>query len=139
MEFSYNGFIKEFKDNKLSINNDRLISINDVNIVMPEELSNVNEYSELNLSKNNFGLIKRNVVTSSIENNNNDFNIYNNYGIISIDTKNLKTETDNEGVPINSNEPFNIDITNIVNNGEPSKDEWGFKSILTEKNKINQK
>ena len=139
LEFSYNGFIKEFKDNKLSINNDRLISINDVNIVMPEELSNVNEYSELNLSKNNFGLIKRNVVTSSIENNNNDFNIYNNYGIISIDTKNLKTEIDNEGVPINTNEPFNIDITNIVNNGEPSKDEWGFKSILTEKNKIKQK
>ena len=139
LEFSYNGFIKEFKDSKLPINNDRLISMNDVNIIMPEELSNVNEYSELNLSKNNIGLIKRNVVTSSIENNNNDFNIYNNYGIISIDTKNLKTETDNEGVPINSNEPFNIDITNIVNNGEPSKDEWGFKSILTEKNKIKQK
>ena len=90
------------------------------------------------MSKNNIGLIKRNIITSSVDNNNNKFNIYNNYnnyGIIATDTKNLKMDIDNEGYPVNSNEPFNIDVTNIVNNGEQSKEEWGLKSILADKNK----
>ena len=132
LEFSYADFLKEFKSNLLLNKKDnKLISLNDVNVTFKEDFSNVNEYTELNLTKNNIGLLKRNIVTSSVENN--EFNIYNNYGIITTDTKNLQTEVDNEGVPIGTNEPFNIDVTNIANNVEPSKDEWGFKSILAKK------
>ena len=132
LEFSYADFLKEFKSNLLLNKKDnKLISLNDVNVTFKEDFSNVNEYTELNLTKNNIGLLKRNIVTSSVENN--EFNIYNNYGIITTDTKNLQTEVDNEGVPIGTNEPFNIDVTNIAKNVEPSKDEWGFKSILAKK------
>lgn len=135
LELSYIDFIKIFKSNILlkNINNNRFINLNDINVIFPVDNSNLNEYSELNLTKNNIGIIKRNVVNSSLEKNNNEFNIYNNYGIMSSESKNIKTEVDNEGNPNNTNEPFNIDITNIANNAEPSKDEWGFKSILADK------
>ena len=84
-------------------------------------------------------MIKRNIVNSSLENNSNEFNVYNNYGIMSSDSKNMKTEVDNEGIPNNTNEPFNTELTNIINNVEPSKDEWGFKSILADKIKNKKK
>ena len=112
LEFSYADFLKEFKSNLLNKKDNKLISLNDVNVTFKEDFSNVNEYTELNLTKNNIGLLKRNIVTSSVENN--EFNIYNNYGIITTDTKNLQTEVDNEGVPIGTNEPFNIDVTKLL-------------------------
>ena len=135
LEFSYSYFIKVFKSNLLlkNINNNRFINLNDINVILPGENSNLNEYSELNLTKNNINMIKRNIVNSSLENNSNEFNVYNNYGIMSSDSKNMKTEVDNEGIPNNTNEPFNTELTNIINNVEPSKDEWGFKSILADK------
>lgn len=136
LEFNYNDFIKEFETNpmlKTKKNNNELVDLSDINVMMPGDFSNINEYSELNLSKANFGKIKKNIV-KTLENNN-DCNIYNNYGIITTETKYLKTEADNEEIPNNANEPFNVNVTNILNNGEISKDEWGFKSILIDKNK----
>ena len=141
LEFPYKDFIKVFKSNLLlnNINNNRFINLNDINVILPGENSNLNEYSELNLTKNNINMIKRNVMSSSLENNSNEFNIYNNYGIMNSESKNMKTEEDNEGIPNNTNEPFNIDLTNIANNVEPSKDGWGFKSILYDKIKNKKK
>lgn len=137
LEFSYTDFIKEFKTNlilKENKNDNRLIGLSDVNVMLPGDFSNVNEYSDLNLTKNNIEMIKRNIVTS-YSGNNNELNIYSNDGMITTDYKNLKTELDNGGIPINTNDPFIIDVTSIENKGEISKDEWGFKSILSEKNK----
>jgi hypothetical protein len=119
--------------------------LNDINVLLPDDFSNINEYSELNLTKNNLNILKRNIVTTTLESQNKEFSIYNNNGIMT--TKNLKTEVDNKVAPIfinepfnkdainisNNNEPFKIDVTYISNNIEPSKDEWGFKSILAEK------
>ena len=140
LEFGYKDFIKEFESDKFfqnKKNKNELIGTSDINIMIPGDFSNVNEYSELHISKDNISLIKRNIVTS-VSDNNKDFNIYNNYGIINTETRNLRTENENGGVSNNTNDPFNIDVTGIVNNGEVSKDEWGFKSILIDKNKNKQ-
>lgn len=139
LELGYDDFIREFQPNKITPNNDNneFIGVSDINIMLPGDYSNVNEYSELNLSKDNIGIIKRNIVTNTRNNNNDEFNIYDNYGIITSETKYLKTEPENGGIPINTNDPFNIDVTSIINNGEFSKEEWGFKSILVDKNKNN--
>ena len=112
------------------------MSVNDVNIVLPGDLSNVNEYSELNLSKDNMGIINRYIVTNrnTTRKDSSEYNIYNNYDIITSDIKNIKTNADNEAIPSNTNEPFNIDITSIANKIEISKDEW-VRSILSDKNK----
>ena len=134
LEFTYKDFIKEFGNNK--INNSESVSVNDVNIIVPGDLSNVNEYSELNLSKDNMGIINRYIVTNrnTTRKDSSEYNIYNNYDIITSDIKNIKTNADNEAIPSNTNEPFNIDITSIANKIEISKDEW-VKSILSDKNK----
>ena len=128
--YNYINFIKEFKlQNKKT--DSEFVEVNDIKIIMKGDLSNMSEHSKLNLTKDNMGIIKRNIISTD----NNEFNVYNNYGIISTDNKNQKTEIENEDIPSNTNEPFNIDITNIVNNIEVSKDEWGLKSILVDKNK----
>ena len=134
LEFTYKNFIKEFRN--IKINNSESVSVNDVNIVLPGDLSNVNEYSELNLSKDNMGIINRYIVTNrnTTRKDSSEYNIYNNYDIITSDIKNIKTNADNEAIPSNTNEPFNIDITSIANKIEISKDEW-VKSILSDKNK----
>ena len=113
-------------------------------MIIPGDLTNINEYSELNLSKDNIKMINRYIVnnTSRIANKDKEINIYNNNGIITSETNNLKTgieNIDNEGININTNEPFNIDLTSIDNNIEISKDEWGFRSILGDKSKMKQK
>ena len=134
LEFTYKNFIKEFRN--IKINNSESVSVNDVNIVLPGDLSNVNEYSELNLSKDNMGIINRYIVTNrnTTRKDSSEYNIYNNYDIIASDIKNIKTNADNEAIPSNTNEPFNIDITSIANKIEISKDEW-VRSILSDKNK----
>ena len=134
LEFTYKDFIKEFRN--IKINNSESVSVNDVNIVLPGDLSNVNEYSELNLSKDNMGIINRYIVTNrnTTRKDSSEYNIYNNYDIITSDIKNIKTNADNEGIPSNTNEPFNIDITSIANKIEISKDEW-VRSMLSDKNK----
>ena len=134
LEFTYKNFIKEFRN--IKINNSESVSVNDVNIVLPGDLSNVNEYSELNLSKDNMGIINRYIVTNrnNTRKDSSEYNIYNNYDIITSDIKNIKTNADNEAIPSNTNEPFNIDITSIANKIEISKDEW-VRSILSDKNK----
>ena len=131
--YNYINFIKEFKSNLLQNKKtvSEFVEVNDIKIIMKGDLSNMSEHSKLNLTKDNIGIIKRNIISTD----NNEFNVYNNYGIISTDNKNQKTEIENEDIPSNTNEPFNIDITNIVNNIEVSKDEWGLKSILVDKNK----
>ena len=131
--YNYINFIKEFKSNLLQNKktDSEFVEVNDIKIIMKGDLSNMSEHSKLNLTKDNMGIIKRNIISTD----NNEFNVYNNYGIISTDNKNQKTEIENEDIPSNTNEPFNIDITNIVNNIEVSKDEWGLKSILVDKNK----
>jgi len=135
LEFTYRDFIKEFEN--IKIDKSDSVSVNDINIVVPGDLSNVNEYSELKLSKDNMGIINRNIVTNrnTTRKDSNEYNIYNNYDIITSDIKNIKTDTDNEGIPFNTNEPFNIDITNIANKIEISKDEWAIRSMLSDKNK----
>lgn len=135
LKFTYTDFIKEFRN--IRINNGESVSVNDINIVVPGDLTNVNEYSELNLSKENMGIINRNIVTNrnTTRKDSIEYNIYNNGEIISSDIKNIKTDGDNEGAPFNTNEPFNIDITSIANKIEISKDEWVMRSILSDKNK----
>jgi hypothetical protein len=135
LELTYKNFIKEFGN--IKINNSESVSVNDVKFVVPGDLSNVNEYSELNLSKDNMGIINRNIVTNrnTTRKDSIEYNIYNNNDIITTDIKNDKIDTDNVGIPFNNNEPFNIDITSIPNKIEISKDEWAVRSMLSDKNK----
>ena len=162
LEFSFFDFIKEFdlrkiipKNNNINLNEDEnnIINTNDINIQFQESSSNINEYSKLNLSKDNIELIKRTIIpsatrthlisktnskTNTYSNTNlpyNEFNTntYDNYGLFSKETRNMKTEEDKEIFPLNTKEPFKIDITSITNNIEVSKEESEFKSILTEK------
>ena len=162
LEFSFFYFIKEFdlrkiipKNNNINLNEDEnnIINTNDINIQFQESSSNINEYSKLNLSKDNIELIKRTIIpsatrthlisktnskTNTYSNTNlpyNEFNTntYDNYGLFSKETRNMKTEEDKEIFPLNTKEPFKIDITTITNNIEVSKEESEFKSILTEK------
>lgn len=148
LELSYNNFINEFKqnyiDNKLK-NND-LIVLNDINIFLPNNFSNINEFSELNLTKENLNIIKRNITTSNTENNN-EFNIYSNNYLykVNLSEKNKNLENDeNEKLEeneenkrnnfiINTNEPFISDATNIEFKPDISKEESGIKSILLKK------
>lgn len=122
MEFTYMDFIKEFKKNR------DLLGVNDITIIMPGEM---NEHSELTFTVDNISAIKRNIVSNN--NLDNGLNIYNNYyRFITTDNKSQITEIENDN---NTNQPFNIDVTNIINNVEVSKDESGFKSILADRNK----
>ena len=178
LELTFINFIKEFdinlinqKNNKNNTeienndNNNNIINTNDINIQIQGDYSNVNEYSNLNLSKDNLDLIKRTIITSAtranlisktnskantntysntnlinnINNNENNANIYGNYELLSSETRNMKTEEDKGEFPLNKDEPFKIDVTsiqnNIENNIETSKEESEFKSILIEKDK----
>ena len=175
LEFNFLDFIQqfEFQDNNNNIkiksdedDNNNIINTNEINLKFPSEYSNVNEYSNLNLTKDNIELIQRNIITSATRttrtnlisktssktnlktnsnininniNNNNDINIniYNNYGIFNTETRNLKTEEEKEEYPIENEEPFKLDITSIQNNKMNSKDESEFKSILIENTKNN--
>ena len=115
-------FIKEFKKNR------DVLGVNDITIIMPGEM---NEHSELTFTVDNISAIKRNIVSNN--NLDNGLNIYNNYyRFITTDNKSQITEIENDN---NTNQPFNIDVTNIINNVEVSKDESGFKSILADRNK----
>ena len=178
LEFNFINFIQQFELSKISPennikiksdkdndNDNNIINTNEINLKFPSEYSNVNEYSNLNLTKDNIELVQRNIITSAtrttrtnlisktssktnlitnsnrninnLNNNNNDINIYNNYGIFNTETRNLKTEEEKEEFPIENNEPFKVDITSIQDNKINSKDESEFKSILIENNKNN--
>ena len=163
LELTFINFIKEFdlnlinpkkdKNNSQFDNNDNnIINEEDINVQIQDDYSNVNEYSNLNLSKDNLDLIKRNIITSATRanlisktnskantytntnliNNNNDINgnIYGNYGVLNSETNNMKTEEDKGEIPLDKDEPFKIDVTSIQNNIENSKEESEFKSIL---------
>ena len=174
LEFNFINFLQEFDLNKLypndikiksdkvddnNINNNEvnIINPNEINVQFPSEYSNVDEYSKLNLTKDNIELIQRNIITSAtrtnliskttsrtnvksnlnnLNNNEQNINIYGNYEIMNTETKNLKTEEINEEIRNNNEDPFKIDITSIPNNIITSKEESDFKSILTEKEKI---
>ena len=65
-----NNTIKEEIDNTINNNtqnenNNNIINTKDINIQFQEDYSNVNEYSNLNLSKDNLDLIKRTIITSA--------------------------------------------------------------------------
>jgi len=172
LEFNFINFLKEFdlnkifqndiknisdKENDNNIDDDNIINTNEINVQFPSEYSNVDEYSKLNLTKDNIELIQRNIITSAtrtnliskttsrtnvktslnnLKNNEQNINIYENYEIINTETKNLKTEEEKEEIPNNAKDPFKIDITSIPNNIINTKeDESDFKSILTEKDK----
>ena len=165
LELTFINFIKEFdlnlinpkkdKNNSQFDNNDNnIINEEDINVQIQDDYSNVNEYSNLNLSKDNLDLIKRNIITSATRanlisktnskantntytntnliNNNNDINgnIYGNYGVLNSETNNMKTEEDKGEIPLDKDEPFKIDVTSIQTNIENSKEESEFKSIL---------
>ena len=98
---------------------------------MPNGFSNINEFSELNLSKDNFNLINRNVTTLN-SNNINELNIYSNtyfYGTDITDKNNIKEKEEN----IITNEPFISEATNIEFNAEKSNEESDMKSIFIKK------
>ena len=84
LEFNFLNFIQEFDLNKMfpkEINNNNnntieeennshendtnIINTKDINIQFQGDLSNVNEYSNLNLSRDNLDLIKRTIITSA--------------------------------------------------------------------------
>ena len=91
LEFNFANFIQEFDLNKIfpkeisnntikeeiddtirennngnDNNNDKnIINTNDINIQLQGDYSNVNEYSNLNLSKDNIELIKRTIITTA--------------------------------------------------------------------------
>ena len=174
LEFNFLDFIQQFEfqdNNNIKIksdedDNNNIINTNEINLKFPSEYSNVNEYSNLNLTKDNIELIQRNIITSATRttrtnlisktssktnlktnsnininniNNNNDINIniYNNYGIFNTKKRKIKTEEEKEEYPIENEEPFKLDITSIQNNKMNSKDESEFKSILIENTKNN--
>ena len=133
LEFSYNNFIREFKSIELNykLNNNDLIGLSEMDIVMNHNFSNINEFSELNLTKENINIVKRNI-TNKNNNHPEEFNIYynSNYGISdSAKIKNMRTET--VDYILNTNEPFKIDVTNIgYKDDDVSKDESVFKSLI---------
>ena len=169
LEFPFIDFIKEFDLKKIFIkdikeekegeennNSITIINENDINIRIKDDESNVDEYSNLNLSKDNLDLVKRTIITSATRqnlisktnsksntntNSNTNLinyeineNIYRNYDLFNPETKNTKTEEEKKEYPLNKDEPFKIDITNIQNNIiENSKEESELKSILTPK------
>ena len=110
---------------------------------MPIGFSNINEFSELNLSKDNFNVINRNITTVN-SNNIKHLNIYSNtyfYGTASTDKNNIKEfkeykekekKEENEE-NINTNEPFISEATNIEFNAEINNDESDINSIFHKK------
>ena len=132
LEFSYNNFIREFKSIELNykLNNNDLIGLSEMDIIMEHNFSNINEFSELNLSKENRNIVKRNIINKNNKNPE-EFNIYNNNYYISdlTNINNIKTET--VDYILNTNEPFKDDVTIIgYKDDDMSKDESVFKSLI---------
>lgn len=133
LEFSYNKFIKEFKSIELNckLDTNELIGLSKMDIVMDNNFSNINEFSELNLSKENINIVKRNI-TSKNNKPSEEFNIYNNsnyYITNSTNVNNMKSET--VDFILNTNEPFKSDVTNIgYKEDDVSKDESVYKSLI---------
>ena len=110
-------FIKDIQKEKEGEENNNSITIineNDINIRIKDDESNVDEYSNLNLSKDNLDLVKRTIITSATRQNlisktnsksntntnsntnliNTEINenIYRNYDLFNPETRNTKTE-----------------------------------------------
>ena len=141
MELSYNNFIREFNTIELNhkLNNNDALGLSNINLYFSNDYSNINEFSDLNLTKDNLNLIKRNISDKNRKNNNDsnyDFNIYNNISKNNnkskcIDIKNDKSEIEDKDDNLNLEEPFKINATNIGFKGDLSQDESGFKSIIS--------
>ena len=133
LEFSYNNFIKEFKSIELNykLNNNDLIGLSEMDIVMGHNFSNINEFSELNLSKENINIVKRNITNKNNEYPE-EFNIYNNSNHRIRDSTNIKKmRTETVDYILSTNEPFKSDVTNIMyKDDDVSKDESVFKSLI---------
>ena len=131
LEFTYNNFINEFKSIEINtkLNNNDLIGLN--NIFLPYNFSNIHEFSELNLTKDNLNIIKRNITTAYTENND-EFNIYRNESNLSNQNNLDKDENENDN-NLNTNAPFISDATNIEYKADFSHEETGIKSILLKK------
>ena len=73
LEFNFLDFIQQFEfqdNNNIKIksdedDNNNILNTNEINLKFPSEYSNVNEYSNLNLTKDNIELIQRNIITSA--------------------------------------------------------------------------
>ena len=138
LELSYNNFIKNFKFIELNhkLKNKEILGLNDTNLYF-SGFSNINEFSELNLTKENLNIIKRNIVDKNDNNDedNSEFNVYRNININnqknSVDIKNIKSETDDKDDNINTEEPFKSDATNIGFRYDLSQDESVFKTIVS--------
>ena len=133
LEFSYNNFIREFKSIELNykVNNNDLIGLSQMDIVMDHNFSNINEFSELNLSKENINIVKRNIISKN-KKQPEEFNIYSNSNY-SIDdsTKIKKLKTETVDYILSTNEPFKTNVTKIGYKDEDmSKDESVFKSLI---------
>ena len=136
LEFTYDKFIKQFKSTELNnkLNNNDLIGLNDINIFLPTGFSNINEFSELNLSKDNFNIISRNITTLNT-NHFKELNIYSNtyfYGTAPTDKNKIK-ENEEKEENINTNEPFISEATNIEFNTEINNEESDMNSIFIKK------
>ena len=133
LELSYSKFTKEFKSIELyyKLNNNDLIGLSYINTSLPEDFSNINEYSELNLTKENLNAIKRNITTKRSEENE-ELNIYsNNYYLVdSTERKKINSEIEEKDEIINTDEPFKSDATNIGVKFDLSKDESVIKTLL---------
>ena len=133
LEFTYKNFINEFNSIEFN-NNNYFINLNDINIFLPDSFSNVNEYSDLNLTKENFNKIKRNITTSKYDNLKNNLNIYSNSSIFGLNSNEKRIDTkEGQSEIYSTNEPFVSEATNIDFKSDLSKDESAFKSILQKK------
>ena len=138
LELSYNSFIKNFKFIELNhkLKSNEILGLNDINLYF-SEFSNINEFSELNLTKENLNIIKRNIVDKNDNNDDNsEFNVYENININynqknSVDIKHIKSDTDDKDENLNTDEPFKSDATNIGFKGDFSQDESVFKTIVS--------
>ena len=139
LELGYNNFIKNFKFIELNhkLKSNEILGLNDINLYF-SEFSNINEFSELNLTKENLNIIKRNIVDKNYNNDEDDseFNVYKNVNINynqknSVDVKNIKSESEDKDDNLNTYEPFKSDATNIGFKGDFSQDESVFKTIVS--------
>jgi hypothetical protein len=139
LELGYNNFIKNFKFIELNhkLKSNEILGLNDINLYF-SDFSNINEFSELNLTKENLNIIKRNIVDKNYNNDEDDseFNVYKNVNINynqknSVDIKNIKSETEDKDENLNTYEPFKSDATNIGFKGDFSQDESVFKTIVS--------
>ena len=109
-----NNTIKEEIDNTIDDNtkneNNNIINTKDINIQFQDDYSNVNEYSNLNLSKDNLDLIKRTIITSATRANLiSKTNTNTNTNMI---TTNRNTRSNTNLIGINNNNYNNNEINN---------------------------